>query len=80
MAEVTVVVRKKVSKAACRVEEVIHQLWSFEAKLTAAAASSPDPGAEDLASRIACICVDHLHPAVESMREAGKPRRRTETE
>jgi hypothetical protein len=79
MADAVSTTRKRVSKLACKAEELIHQLWNLEAKLTAVAAAGDLPEAEDLASRIACICVDHLHPAVDSLREAGKPRRRAET-
>lgn len=75
MADAIASTRKRVSKIACKVEELIHQLWKLEAALVAAAEGEASPEAEELASDLACICVDQLHPAVKSMREAGTPRR-----
>lgn len=68
--------RKKVSKSAGQIEKCIHLLWAFEAKLTVEAESGANPEAEELASVLACICVDHLHPAVDSLREASRPARK----
>jgi hypothetical protein len=74
------VIRKRALKRARKLEDLIHDLWSEEARLTEEAASSGDTEARELAADLGCLCVDLLHPAVEALRRIAEPRPRREPE
>jgi hypothetical protein len=73
MADAVTKTRKQGPKLARQLERFCRGLWAMEGRLTAAAEFGANAEAERLAGLLGCVLVDHLQPALATLKQLALP-------